>query len=35
VIITAGHAAPGEIRRVQITAPHDYDLEGVILNSGQ
>ncbi len=35
VIITAGHAAPGEIRRVQITAAHDYDLEGVILNSEQ
>ncbi|MGO9411391.1 MAG: 30S ribosomal protein S12 methylthiotransferase RimO, partial [Spirochaetia bacterium] len=33
VIITAGHAAAGEIRRVRITAAHDYDLEGVILNS--
>ena len=30
VIITAGHAKAGEIRRVQITAAHDYDLEGVI-----
>ncbi len=35
VIITAGHARVGEIRRVRITAAHDYDLEGVILNSEQ
>ena len=35
VILTEGHAAAGEIRRVQITAAHDYDLEGVILNSAQ
>ena len=34
VIITAGHAEAGEIRRVQITAAHDYDLEGVILRFG-
>ncbi len=34
VIITAGHAKAGQIGRVQITAAHDYDVEGVILNSG-
>ncbi|SPF40312.1 Ribosomal protein S12 methylthiotransferase RimO [Syntrophobacter sp. SbD1] len=31
VIITAGLAQAGEIRAVQITAAHDYDLEGTIL----
>jgi len=30
VIITAGLAQAGEIRAVQITAAHDYDLEGII-----
>ncbi len=30
VIITAGYAQAGEICRVQITAAHDYDLEGII-----
>jgi ribosomal protein S12 methylthiotransferase len=30
VIVTAGYAQPGEICRVQITAAHDYDLEGII-----
>jgi ribosomal protein S12 methylthiotransferase len=30
VIITEGHAEAGQIRMVQITASHDYDLEGVI-----
>src|SRR5208337_3825346 len=34
VIVTAGYAEAGEIRRVQITAAHDYDLEGIILDSG-
>ncbi len=29
VIITAGRAKAGQIRRVRITAAHDYDLEGV------
>jgi ribosomal protein S12 methylthiotransferase len=33
VMITAGMAEEGEIRQVIITAGHDYDLEGVILNS--
>ena len=31
VIVTAGYAQAGEICRVQITAAHDYDLEGIIL----
>lgn len=31
VIITAGTAEAGTIRKVQITAAHEYDLEGVIL----
>ena len=35
VIITEGHVPAGEIRPVKITAAHDYDLEGVILNSAQ
>ena len=34
VIVTAGYAEAGEICRVQITAAHDYDLEGIILDSG-
>jgi ribosomal protein S12 methylthiotransferase len=32
VIITAGHVQAGEIRPVKITAAHDYDLEGAVLN---
>ncbi|HIJ68975.1 MAG TPA: 30S ribosomal protein S12 methylthiotransferase RimO, partial [Deltaproteobacteria bacterium] len=31
VIVTAGYAEAGEICRVQITAAHDYDLEGQIV----
>lgn len=31
VIITAGSCEAGQIRRVSITAAHDYDLEGVLL----
>jgi ribosomal protein S12 methylthiotransferase len=30
VIVTSGYAEAGEICRVQITAAHDYDLEGII-----
>jgi len=33
VLITAGFSERGQIPLVQITASHDYDLEGVILNS--
>jgi ribosomal protein S12 methylthiotransferase len=32
VIITDGCAKAGEVRRVKITAAHDYDLEGVVLD---
>jgi ribosomal protein S12 methylthiotransferase len=32
VIITAGNAKAGQIRPVKITAAHDYDLEGIVLN---
>jgi ribosomal protein S12 methylthiotransferase len=32
VIITEGCAEAGEIRRVKITAAHDYDVEGVVLD---
>ncbi len=34
VIVTGGFAEAGEIRRVKITSAHDYDLEGIILDSG-
>lgn len=33
VIITSGNAEAGQIRKVRITAAHDYDLEGVIDSS--
>lgn len=32
VIITAGRCEPGQVRKVKITAAHDYDLEGVLLD---
>jgi ribosomal protein S12 methylthiotransferase len=35
VIITSGYGEMGEISQVKITAAHDYDLEGVILQKNE